>query len=271
RSPDPIREVEEKGAIGASSIEDLISKLEAPRVVWVMVPSGGPTQSVLGELMDRLSPGDLVIDGGNSNFHESISHHEAFKGKGIQFLDIGVSGGVWGLKIGYNMMVGGTKEAVSMIAPGLDTLAPTDGWAHVGEGGAGHYVKMVHNGIEYGLMQAYAEGFEVLHKSRFGIDLEQVSKLWMNGSVIRSWLLDLAGNAFSDDSDLSAIKGFVPDSGEGRWTLQESVDLDVPAPVLYAALSTRFRSRQEESFQSKVLAALRNQFGGHAVKKSGKA
>lgn len=267
-SPAAVAEVKAKGAEGAASIEALVTWLRPPRVAWCMVPSGGPTESVLEELCERLQPGDVAIDGGNSNFEDSLRHHERFAAKGIHFLDIGVSGGVWGLELGYCMMVGGSPEAVSVVGPALDTLAPDHGWAHVGAAGAGHYTKMVHNGIEYGLMQAYAEGFEILEKSRFDLDLEQLSTLWMHGSVIRSWLLELAGYAFRDDPKLAEIRGYVPDSGEGRWTLRESVDLDVPAPVLYAALMTRFRSRQEDSFQAKVLAALRNQFGGHAVKRS---
>jgi len=266
--PESIRDVESRGARGAATLEELVGALSPPRTVWVMVPAGEPTRSVLGSLLELLEPGDLAVDGGNSNYKESVARHDGFAEKGIRFLDVGVSGGVWGLTEGYCMMAGGAAEAVAHLRGALDTLAPPGGWAHVGAGGAGHFTKMVHNGIEYGLMQAYAEGFEILEASRFELDLEQLSRLWMHGSVIRSWLLELAGNAFREDAGLKSIRGFVPDSGEGRWTLQESVDLDVPVPVLYAALQTRFRSRQEESFQSRVLAALRHQFGGHAVKRA---
>ena len=262
------KEIEEAGATSAESLPALVDALPAPRAVWSMVPSGKVTESVLGELAERLAPGDLVIDGGNSNYHDSLRWHEAFAAKDIAFLDAGVSGGVWGLENGYCIMVGGESAAVQRVQPVFDALAPGDFFAHVGAGGAGHFTKMVHNGMEYGLMQAYAEGFEILRGSRFDLDLAQLSRLWMHGSVIRSWLLELAGNAFTEDGDLADLKGWVPDSGEGRWTLQESIDQDVPAPVLYASLMTRFRSRQEESFQAKVLAALRNQFGGHAVKKA---
>jgi 6-phosphogluconate dehydrogenase len=236
-----------------------------------MVPAGGPTESVIEELSGLLSAGDLIIDGGNSNYKDSARRAESLKKSGINFVDVGTSGGVWGLTEGYSMMVGGEKEAVGRLRPILETLAPAPdkGWGHVGPNGAGHFVKMVHNGIEYGLMQAYAEGFELMNrKEEFGLDLHQVAEIWRTGSVVRSWLLDLTAAALEKDPKLGGIKGWVADSGEGRWTVEEALDLDVPAPVITASLQMRFLSRQEESFAAKMLAALRNQFGGHAVKKS---
>ena len=259
-----------EGAEAAGSLEEMVSALEKPRVAWVMVPAGDPTEQTIMALAEVLERGDLVVDGGNSNYKDSIRRAHVLSGKHLGFVDVGVSGGVWGLEKGYSMMIGGPDEVVEKITPALQTLAPRpdEGWAHVGAGGAGHYAKMVHNGIEYGLMQAYAEGFEILRASRFDLDLKQLCDVWNSGGVIRSWLLELAANAFEEDPELAELKSFVPDSGEGRWTLQESVDLDVPAPVLYASLMTRFRSRQESSFQGKVLAALRHQFGGHVTRKA---
>jgi 6-phosphogluconate dehydrogenase len=235
-----------------------------------MVPSGDATEATVERLAAVLEPGDLVIDGGNSWYQDSVRRAERLRAAGIRFLDAGVSGGVWGLENGYSLMVGGAPEDVARMRPVFETLAPAPdrGWGHVGAIGAGHFSKMVHNGIEYGLMQAYAEGFEILRASRYAPDLKQLCDIWSDGSVVRSWLLELAGRAFAADPDLAGLEGHVPDSGEGRWTLAESVDLDVPAPVLYAALMTRFRSRQEDSFQAKVLAALRREFGGHAVTKA---
>jgi 6-phosphogluconate dehydrogenase len=257
--------------IPAYSLAEAVEKLEPPRVVWVMVPAGKPTESVVSELGDLLGEGDLVVDGGNSNYKETMRRGETLAGKGIEFVDVGTSGGIWGLKEGYSMMVGGSETAVNTLTPALKTLAPgTDkGWGHVGPRGAGHFVKMVHNGIEYGLMQAYAEGFEILKaKEEFALDLHQVAEIWRFGSVVRSWLLDLTANALAEDVELSGIKGFVPDSGEGRWTVFEAIDLDVPAPVITHSLFARFVSRQEESFAARLLAAMRNQFGGHAVVKA---
>ncbi len=259
---------EEVGLIPTYSLAEAVEKLEPRRVVWVMVPSGDPTESVVTELGNLLSEGDLVIDGGNSNYKETMRRGDVLAEKGIEFVDVGTSGGVWGLKEGYSMMVGGSETAVNAITPALKTLAPDEdkGWGHVGPRGAGHFVKMVHNGIEYGLMQAYAEGFEILKaKEAFDLDLHQVAEIWRFGSVVRSWLLDLTANALADDAELSDIKGFVPDSGEGRWTVFEAIDLDVPAPVITHSLFARFVSRQDESFAAKLLAAMRNQFGGHAV------
>lgn len=261
----------EVGLIPAHSLAEAVEKLEAPRVAWVMVPAGNPTESVIGELSELLEAGDLVVDGGNSNYKETMRRGQMLAEKGIHFVDVGTSGGVWGLKEGYSMMVGGSETAVATLTPALKTLAPGDelGWGHVGPSGAGHFVKMVHNGIEYGLMQAYAEGFEIMKaKEDFGLDLHQISEIWRFGSVVRSWLLDLTANALSEDGDLSDIKGYVPDSGEGRWTVQEAIDLDVPAPIITHSLFARFVSRQDDSFAAKLLAAMRNQFGGHAVVKA---
>ena len=262
---------DEVGLIPAYSLEEVAEKLAPPRVAWVMVPSGKATESVISELGELFSEGDLVVDGGNSNYKETVRRGQMLAEKGIEFVDVGTSGGIWGLKEGYSMMVGGSETAVASLTPALKTLAPGDdiGWGHVGPNGSGHFVKMVHNGIEYGLMEAYAEGFEILKaKEEFGLDLHQISEIWRFGSVVRSWLLDLTANALADDADLSEIKGFVPDSGEGRWTVFEAIDLDIPAPIITHALFARFVSRQDESFSAKLLAAMRNQFGGHAVVKA---
>jgi 6-phosphogluconate dehydrogenase len=214
-----------------------------------------------------LSPGDLIVDGGNSRYLDSIARAERVEAAGLRYVDAGTSGGIWGLELGFNMMVGGTPEAVAMLAPALTSLVPPDGWLHVGPSGAGHYVKMIHNGIEYGVMQAYAEGFEILESSRYDLDLRAIAHLWNNGSVVRSWLLELAERAFAEDPHLEGIRGYVQDSGEGRWTVFESIDLDVAAPVIYMSLAARFMSRKDDAFSNKVLAALRNQFGGHAVQR----
>jgi 6-phosphogluconate dehydrogenase len=262
----PVDEAIKIGAIGASSVADLVAKLSGRRVVWVMVPSGEATETVILELAGLLSSGDIVIDGGNSNFHDTKRRATHLATKGITMLDAGTSGGIWGLQVGYCLMVGGEAGACGHVEPIFKTLAPPDGYLRVGESGSGHYVKMIHNGIEYGMMQAYAEGFEILKASEYTVDLAAVAKLWNNGSVVRSWLLELAERAFADDPELAKLRGFVADSGEGRWTVQEAIDRDVPAVVLTYALMARFRSRQEDSFGARVLAALRQQFGGHAVK-----
>ena len=267
RTPEKTRELATEGAEPAFSIEELVAKLEPPRVAWIMVPAGDATEAQIAELMEHLEPGDTIVDGGNSNFHDDVRRHALLAAKGIRYVDAGVSGGIWGLANGFCLMVGGEREAVVPLEPAFRSLAPADGYLHVGGPGAGHYVKMIHNGIEYGMMQAYAEGFEILHASDYQPDLAAVADLWMHGSVVRSWLLELAGRAFgANGPDLEGLKGWVADSGEGRWTVQEAIDRDVPAPVITIALQTRFRSRQEDSYGAKVLAALRNEFGGHAVK-----
>lgn len=270
RSAAPVAEAEAAGAKGLASLADL-KKLAAPRVVWVMVPSGAPTNETIDQLASILSTGDIVIDGGNSMFRDSIEHHKKLRASGISFLDAGTSGGVWGLEVGYCLMVGGEKEVFARVEPIFKTLAPKDGYLFVGGPGAGHFTKMIHNGIEYGMMQAYAEGFEILRASGYGIDLKEVCHLWNQGGVVRSWLLELAELAFARDADLSSIAGYVQDSGEGRWTILEAINHGVPAPVITMSLFTRFRSRQTDSFQAKVLAALRNEFGGHAVKSAEKS
>ena len=250
----------------ASSIADLASQLASPRIFWLMVPSGKITESSFAEVLAAASPGDIVIDGGNSNFHDSQARAAVAAEQGVAFIDAGVSGGVWGLDNGYCLMVGGDAEAVEAVEPIFRDLAPADGYAHVGEAGAGHFAKMVHNGIEYGLMQAYAEGFEVLRKSEFDFDLQELAGIWRHGSVVRSWLLELLHDAFAQEgSGLDRIRGYVEDSGEGRWTIAEAIAEDVPVPVISAALFARFASRDDEAFAAKVNAALRAQFGGHAV------
>jgi len=272
---DPIKEATEalvaQGATGSVSITNLVEKLAPPRAIWLMVPSGEPTESTIDTVAAELSQGDVVIDGGNSNYKDSVRRASALLEKGINFLDAGTSGGIWGLKEGYCLMVGGDIEAFHRMEPIFRTLAPSlqDGYGHVGPSGAGHFVKMVHNGIEYGLMQAYAEGFELMQAKReFNLDLPQIAEIWRYGSVVRSWLLDLAAAALKEDPKLESIQPYVEDSGEGRWTVQESIDLAVPAPVMALSLQARFRSRQEQPYGAKLLAALRQQFGGHRVKKA---
>ncbi len=255
------------GAAGGDSLEDMVAKLDKPRAVWVMVPSGAPTQQTIEKLYELLDEGDMIIDGGNSRWTDSKQNGETAATHGIEFVDVGTSGGVWGLEVGYCMMVGGSEAAVARLAPILDVLAPPDGWKRMGGHGSGHYVKMVHNGIEYGLLQAYAEGFEILHASDYELDLPGISHLWNQGSVIRSWLLELAERAYdADGGDLEGIRGYVDDSGEGRWTVFDAIDKNVPAPVITLSLLARFTSRQDESYSAKVIAALRNQFGGHPIK-----
>ena len=269
--PLAVKAAEGNGADGASSLDELVSKLTAPRAVWVMVPDGAPTESTIKSLAELLSDGDMILDGGNSNFNDSIRRSKELAESGIEFMDVGTSGGVWGLTEGYSMMVGGSDEAFARIEPLVQTLAPspTSGYGHVGPAGAGHYVKMVHNGIEYGLMQAYAEGFELMNaREDMALDMAQIAEIWREGSVVRSWLLDLTAAAFQEDGDLSGLAAYVDDSGEGRWTVQESVDLAVPIPVITAALQARFRSRQDQPFGAKIISAMCNQFGGHAVRKA---
>ncbi len=270
---DPVSGVEEevvkKGALGAASVAGLVEKLAIPRAVWVMVPAGKPTEETIGELGVLLAPGDTVLDGGNSHYKDSVRRAAALKSLGISFLDVGTSGGIWGLEEGYCLMVGGTADSFRRLEPVFRTLAPSpeSGWGHVGPSGSGHFVKMVHNGIEYGMMQAYAEGFELMEaRQDFHLDLRQVAEIWRYGSVVRSWLLDLAARALQESPGLDGIEAYVEDSGEGRWTVEEGVDLGIPLPVISGALGVRFRSRQPRPFGNRLLAALRHQFGGHAVR-----
>ena len=272
---DPVTEavqaVVDQGAVAATSITELVGKLSRPRAVWLMVPSGEVTESTVNTVAAELSPGDTIIDGGNSNYKDSRRRATTLFEKGLHFLDVGTSGGIWGLKEGYCLMVGGEIEVFQRMEPVFQTLAPSPerGYGHVGPSGAGHFVKMVHNGIEYGLMQAYAEGFELMQaKADFGLDLHQVTEIWRYGSVIRSWLLDLTATALEEDPKLEDIQAYVEDSGEGRWVVQESVELGVPTPIITQSLQARFRSRQEQPFGGRLLAALRNQFGGHAVRQT---
>ncbi len=267
RSSDLIKQAEGQGCISSSSLADLVSKLSAPRAVWIMVPSGAPTEETIQAVAALLQPGDTIVDGGNTRFHDDVRRAAELKKKGIHYVDAGTSGGIWGLTVGYCLMVGGEDAAVKRLEPVFKTLAPENGWAHVGAAGAGHYVKMVHNGIEYSMMQGYAEGFELMSKSEYKLDLARVADLWMNGSVVRSWLLELAAGALKDDQKLEKLKGYVQDSGEGRWMIADAIEKDVPVPTLTTALFTRFRSRQDESFAEKMLAALRNAFGGHSVRR----
>jgi 6-phosphogluconate dehydrogenase len=266
RTPEKTREIMTEGAEGAFSVAELVAGLPAPRAVWIMVPAGDATEAMLDELMGVLEPGDTIIDGGNTNFHDDVRRHAKVGAKGLKYVDAGTSGGVWGLQNGYCLMVGGDSDAVEPLEPIFRTLAPADGYAHVGGPGAGHYVKMVHNGIEYGLMQAYAEGFEILHASDYKLDLGQIAGIWRYGSVVRSWLLELLVDALAKGQDFPGVKGWVADSGEGRWTVLEAMEHDVPAPIITLSLQARLRSRQDESYGAKVLAALRNEFGGHAIK-----
>ena len=267
RSAEAVKAHVGMGATAAKDLADVCGRLTAPRVVWVMVPAGAPVESTIDALAPALSKGDIIIDGGNSNFKDSMRRAAGLKERGLEFIDAGTSGGIWGLTVGYCLMIGASREAFSRCEPIFRTLAPPDGYAHVGPPGSGHYVKMIHNGIEYGMLQAYAEGYEIIHASKdFKLDLKQISSVWNRGSVVRSWLNELAERAFAKDAELSALKGYVEDSGEGRWTVQEAMDLDVPAPVITLSLLARFRSRQPDSFGAKVIAALRNEFGGHAVK-----
>jgi 6-phosphogluconate dehydrogenase len=268
RSADAVARAGDAGAKGVSTLDALIEGLAAPRAVWVMVPSGDPTESTVSALARLLSAGDTIIDGGNTNFHDDVRRAQTLAAKRLDYIDAGTSGGIWGLQEGYCLMVGGKPEVCQRLEPIFLTLAPTGGYLRVGDHGAGHYVKMIHNGIEYGLMQAYAEGFELMHQSGYTIDLGAVAGLWNHGSVVRSWLLELAARALAEDGDLTALTGHVDDSGEGRWTLHEGIDRGVPLPVMTAALFTRFRSREDNPFSERMLAALRNQFGGHPVTRS---
>lgn len=271
RSHGAVEELAAEGAIPSTSIEDFISKLESPRTAILMVPAGEATETLLHAVADLMSPGDIIIDGGNSNYKDTIRRGEMLKPRGLHYVDMGTSGGIWGLAEGYALMVGGDAEPVAHITPALKTLAPGPelGWGHVGPSGAGHFTKMVHNGIEYGMMQAYAEGFEILKaKESLNLDVSQIAHIWQHGSVVRSWLLDLTAEALDEDKNLNEIGDWVADSGEGRWTVNEAIDLDVPAPVITLSLYMRFVSRQQTSFAGKLLAAMRAKFGGHAVMKA---
>jgi len=268
RSADAVGRAKTGGAGGAASLDELVRALKPPRAVWVMVPAGAPTESTIDALAGLLSPGDTIIDGGNSNFNDDVRRAKALAAKQVAYVDAGTSGGIWGLQEGYCLMVGGPIDACRRLEPVFLTLAPNNGYLRVGDSGAGHYVKMIHNGIEYGLMQAYAEGFELMASSPYNVDLAAVSELWNHGSVVRSWLLELIARALAEDPKLSGLRAYVEDSGEGRWTLQEAIDRAVPMPVLTASLFTRFRSREENPLAERLLAAMRNQFGGHPVKQA---
>ena len=268
RSADAVARAATAGAQGVSSLEALVAALTPPRAVWVMVPAGDPTETTVAALSTLLSPDDVIIDGGNTNFHDDVRRAQSLVEKRVHYIDAGTSGGIWGLQEGFCLMVGGEADVCRRLEPIFLTLAPPDGYLRVGDHGAGHYVKMIHNGIEYGLMQAYAEGFELMHESPYKVDVGAIAGLWNHGSVVRSWLLELAARALADDRDLASLTGYVDDSGEGRWTLHEGIDLGIPLPVITAAVYTRFRSRENNPFGERLLAALRNQFGGHAVKKA---
>jgi 6-phosphogluconate dehydrogenase len=259
-----------QGNVGVSTLDELAEKLEGRKAIWIMVPQGKPVDDTIARLSPHLNPGDILIDGGNSNYKDTMRRHDEIGAQGFQFVDVGTSGGIWGLKEGYSMMIGGDEDPVEYLRPIFQTLAPApdQGWGHVGPGGAGHFVKMIHNGIEYGMMQAYAEGFTIMEtKQELGLDLPQISQIWRFGSVVRSWLLDLAADALAKNPRLDGLEAFVEDSGEGRWTVIEAIDLNVSAPVITASLMRRIRSREENNFTDRMLAVMRNEFGGHAVKK----
>jgi 6-phosphogluconate dehydrogenase len=266
---DAVAKLTASGNVGVSTLEDLVKNLKGRRAIWIMVPQGKPVDDTIAKLEPLLNPGDILIDGGNSYYKDSMRHYQEITAKGFQFVDVGTSGGVWGLKEGYSMMIGGDKDPVEYLRPIFETLAPAaeKGWGHVGPAGAGHFVKMIHNGIEYGMMQAYAEGFTILEKKTdFGLDLPQISQIWRYGSVVRSWLLDLTADALSKNPTLQGLEAFVVDSGEGRWTVFEAIDLNVSAPIITESLMRRIRSREENNFTDRMLAIMRNEFGGHEVK-----
>jgi 6-phosphogluconate dehydrogenase len=259
------------GSVGVDSLEDLVKHLQAPRAIWLMVPAGDPVDQTMAKLEPLMTKGDSFIDGGNSNYKDTQRRHSEAAAKGFEFIDCGTSGGIWGLREGYSLMIGGDKAPVERLTPIFETLAPAkdEGWGHVGPSGAGHFVKMVHNGIEYGLMQAYAEGFSILKaKTPLNLDLQQISKIWQKGSVVRSWLLDLTADALRKNPELDGMEAYVPDSGEGRWTVFEAIDLDVSAPVITESLIRRLRSRESNNFTDRMISIMRNEFGGHAIKKS---
>jgi 6-phosphogluconate dehydrogenase len=270
RTPTTVQQAVADGGVGATSVEDLVARLSKPRTVWVMVPSGKATDDNINLLGTLLEPGDVVIDGGNSNWKDSKRHAQELKAKDIHFMDAGTSGGIWGLSVGYSLMIGGEREDYQRLEPIFRDLAPDNGYGLMGPAGSGHFVKMVHNGIEYGMLQAYGEGYEILHECEYDLDLKDVTRVWQHGSVVRSWLLDLAALAFeAEGSDLKNLRGYVEDSGEGRWTVEAAIEESVPAPVITMSLLMRFASRQEDSYSAKVIAALRAQFGGHAVQTEG--
>ncbi|MGC1463166.1 MAG: decarboxylating 6-phosphogluconate dehydrogenase [Terracidiphilus sp.] len=267
---DAVAKLTATGNLGANSLENLVQNLNGRRAIWIMVPQGAPVDQTMAKLEPLLNPGDILIDGGNSYYKDSMRRHAEVIAKGFQFVDVGTSGGVWGLKEGYSMMIGGDKEPVEYLRPIFETLAPAanKGWGHVGPGGSGHFVKMIHNGIEYGMMQAYAEGFTIMEqKKEFELNLPQISQIWRYGSVVRSWLLDLTADALGKNPTLQGLEAFVEDSGEGRWTVIEAIDLNVSAPIITESLMRRIRSREENNFTDRMLAIMRNEFGGHAVKK----
>jgi 6-phosphogluconate dehydrogenase len=269
-NPDAVKKLTASGNVGVSTLQELVLKLEGRRAIWIMVPQGKPVDETIAKLEPLLNPGDILIDGGNSNYKDSMRRHKEITGKGFQFVDVGTSGGVWGLKEGYSMMIGGDDDPVEYLRPIFETLAPAAdlGWGHVGPAGSGHFVKMIHNGIEYGMMQAYAEGFTIMEtKTELNLSLPQISQIWRYGSVVRSWLLDLAADALAKNPKLEGLEAFVEDSGEGRWTVIEAIDLNVSAPVITESLMRRIRSREENNFTDRMLAVMRNEFGGHAVKK----
>ncbi len=269
RNPETTAHYSGMGATSAADAADAVARLASPRIVWIMVPAGKPVDDTIASLLPGMSQGDVIIDGGNSNFHDTMRRGTQLKAEGIEFVDSGTSGGIWGLENGYCLMIGASPEAFALCEPIFRSLAPENGYAHVGPTGAGHYVKMIHNGVEYGMLQAYAEGYEILHASKsFDLDLHRIAAVWNRGSVVRSWINELAEIAFKREPGLDSLEGYVEDSGEGRWTVQEAIDLDVPAPVITLSLLARLRSRQSDSFSGKVIAALRNEFGGHAVKKT---
>jgi 6-phosphogluconate dehydrogenase len=267
RSTSAIDEAVKLGAVGSDSIADLVEKLDSPKVVWLMIPSGAPVDGAIEELIPLLKEGDTIVDGGNSNYKETVARAAMLKEHGIDYLDVGTSGGIWGLKVGYCMMIGGERATFERLEPALKTLAPPNGYSHMGASGAGHYVKMIHNGIEYGMLQAYAEGFALMEASEYGLDLKNIATLWNQGSVVRSWLLELTEGMFEKNPKLDGIKDYVADSGEGRWTILDSMDKDIPCPVITLSLLQRFESRLDSSFSAKVIAGLRDEFGGHGVKK----
>ncbi|MFQ5520019.1 MAG: phosphogluconate dehydrogenase (NAD(+)-dependent, decarboxylating) [Candidatus Methylomirabilia bacterium] len=268
RAADKVKESVAYGATGAASLEDLAKQLAPPRATWVMVPAGMPTEQTVKDLSQVLTSDDLIIDGGNSYYKDDARRAAELRAKGIHYLDAGTSGGIWGLKVGYCLMIGGERQIFRRLEPIFKSLAPPDGYGYMGTHGAGHYVKMIHNGVEYGMMQAYAEGFELMHESDFALDLQAIAHLWNQGSVVRSWLLELTELALEEDPHLTGVKGYVEDSGEGRWTIFDAIEKDVPAPTITLSLFNRFRSRQPESYADKLLAALRNAFGGHAVQRT---